>query len=63
MFLNSGINFETGSLSETLPSSIIIIMAVPITGLVMEAMRKRESRFMGALVSRSMTPAASTQAI
>jgi hypothetical protein len=32
--LNSGINFETGSVRRSLPSSIIIRTAVPTTGLV-----------------------------
>ena len=41
--LNSGMNFETGSFSRTFPSSIIIRMATPVTGLVDEAMRKSVS--------------------
>ena len=47
--LNSGMNFETGSVRRTLPSSISIITATPVTGLVEEAMRKRASVVIGLL--------------
>ena len=59
MVLNSGMNFETGSDSRTLPSSTIMSTATPATGLVDEAMRKRVSVFIGCLESTSITPCAS----
>ena len=42
--LNSGMNFETGSSSRIFPSSISIITATPVTGLVEEAMRNEGVR-------------------
>ena len=57
--LNSGMNFETGSLSRTFPSSTIIRTATPVTGLVDEAMRKSVSLVIGCLDSRSLSPWAS----
>ena len=49
-------NFETGSLRRTLPSSIIIRMATPTTGLVIDMMRNIESAFIGCFDSRSAIP-------
>ena len=40
MFFHSGMNFEIGSCSRTLPSSIIISVATPMTGLVIDMMRE-----------------------
>ena len=56
---SSGMNFETGSVSRTLPSSTIIITATPTTGLVIDMMRKMASFCIGFLVSRSIRPCAS----
>ena len=36
MFLNSGMNFETGSFSANRPRSCSIIAATAVTGLVIE---------------------------
>ena len=52
-------NFETGSVRPTLPSSISIRIATPVTGLVEEAMRKIASVRIGAFDSTSITPRAS----
>ena len=57
--LNSGMNLETGSVSPTLPSSISMRIATPVTGLVEEAMRKIASLGMGEPDSTSITPRAS----
>ena len=51
-------NFETGSLRRTLPSSIIIRMATPTTGLVIDMIRNIESVFIGCFDSRSAKPCA-----
>ena len=40
-------NFDTGSFSRTLPSSISIRMATPVIGLDMEAIQNRPSLGMG----------------
>ena len=45
--LNSGMNRDTGSVSRTFPSSTIIMMATPVTGLVIDAMRKMPSLRIG----------------
>ncbi len=56
-------NFETGSVSRTFPSSIIIMMAVPTIGFVIDMMRNIESVCIGRLVSMSATPYALSCAI
>ncbi len=52
----AGIYFDTGSASESLPSSISISAATATIGLVIEAMRKIVSVFIGALASLSRKP-------
>ena len=59
MSLNSGMNLETGSVRRILPSSTIIMTAAPVTGLVMEAMRKMASLAIGFFDSMSIKPCAS----
>ena len=54
--LNSGMKRDTGSLRWIFPSSTSIIMATPVTGLVIEAMRKIASRLIGLPDSRSIRP-------
>ena len=54
--LNSGRYFETGSSTESLPASCIIMTAVPVTGLVIEAIQKIESTFIGIVFPRSASP-------
>ena len=56
MFLNSGMYREIGSFKRTLPSSIIIMIAALVTGLVIDAMRNIVSAVTGFFVSLSMTP-------
>ena len=63
MSLNSGMNFDTGSVIRSLPSSIIIMMATPVTGFVIEAMRNTAFFGIGSFDSRSITPCASRWAI
>ena len=48
---------------RSLPSSIIIMIATPVTGLVIDAMRNTASFVIGFLDSMSVTPAASRCAI
>ena len=49
----AGMYLETGSARVSLPSSTRIIAATEVNGLVIEAMRKIVSVFIGALVSLS----------
>ncbi len=46
--LSSGSSRSTGSSRPISPSSISAIVAAPVTGLVMDAMRNNESRWTGA---------------
>ena len=46
-------NFDTGSVSDSLPSSYSIITATLVIGLVIEAMRKIVSVRIGVLLSSS----------
>ena len=55
----SGMNFDTGSVSRTLPSSIIIMIETPTTGLVIDMMRKIASFCIGLRDSMSIRPCAS----
>src|SRR5438552_4805563 len=55
--------FETGSVMRSLPSSIIIMTAMPVPGLVVDAMRKAASFVIGFFESMSVTPVASKCAI
>ena len=50
---------DTGSERRTFPSSTSIRMATPVTGLVIEAMRKMPSFRIGVFDSRSIIPCAS----
>ena len=50
---------DTGSVSRTLPSSISIMIATPVTGFDIDAMRKMASLRIGVFDSRSITPCAS----
>ena len=56
---SSGRKASTGSSSRSLPSSTSIKVAAAITGLVIEAMRKIVSRFIGG-PSKDCVPTAST---
>ena len=56
MSLNSGRYFETGSLSRNHPSSYSIITATLVMGLLMEAIRKIVSGFIGTFISLSCMP-------
>ncbi|MEJ0039326.1 MAG: hypothetical protein WDO68_25270 [Gammaproteobacteria bacterium] len=58
MSLNDGMNFETGSVSRTLPSSTSIRIAVPATGFDIEATRKIVSFCIGFFEAASITPCA-----
>jgi hypothetical protein len=49
-------NFETGSDSFHLPCSHSCIIATPVIGLVIEAMRKIESVFSGSPVAAFAAP-------
>ncbi len=49
---NSGRCFSTASVSASLPSSASIMMAVAVTGLVIDITSKIESAFMGDLSVR-----------
>ena len=51
--------FDTGSVMRSLPSSIIIMIATPVTGFVIDAMRNTESFVIGFFESMSVTPVAS----
>ena len=51
---------STGSSSATRPSSTSIMAAAAVMGLVIEAMRKIESRAIGAVPAASTEPTAST---
>ena len=51
-------NFDTGSVRRTLPSSIIIRIAVPTTGLVIDMMRNIVSVCIGFFDSMSVRPCA-----
>jgi hypothetical protein len=57
---SSGSSRSTGSSSRSLHSSTRIIAAAAVTGLVMEEMRKIESRCIGCAPSYDMPPIAST---
>ena len=57
--LNSGMKRDTGSVRRTLPSSTSIRMATPVTGLLIDAIRKMPSLRIGAFDSRSVIPCAS----
>jgi hypothetical protein len=63
MSASSGSHRVTGSSSLSLPSSISIRAAIEVTGLVMEAMRKRVSRVIGSPASTSRRPTVLTWAI
>ena len=52
--LNSGMNLDTGSSTDSLPASIIISTDVVTIGFVIEATQKTESLAMGSLVFASM---------
>ena len=52
MSFHSGMNFETGSWRRTFPSSIIIRMATPTIGLVIDMMRKMPSLTIGFFASQ-----------
>jgi hypothetical protein len=56
-------NFDTGSLSRTLPSSTSIITATPVMGFDMDASRKMLSFAIGLFASMSAKPWASKYAI
>ena len=56
MSAKAGMYFDTGSASDSLPSSIRIMAATVVIGLVIEAMRKIVSLVIGALVSLSRKP-------
>ena len=58
-FLNSGMNFETGSLNTSLPSSINISTATAVSGFVIEAMRNNVSVRIALPDSISVVPCAS----
>jgi hypothetical protein len=51
--LSSGKYFETGASSSSLPSSTNTIAATLVTGLVMDAIQKIESGFIGVVLARS----------
>ena len=53
MSANSGSHLVTGSVSASLPSSISVIAAATVTGLVIDAMRKMVSRCIGRPASTS----------
>ncbi len=55
--------FETGSVMRSFPSSIIIMIATPVTGFVIDAMRNTASFVIGFFDSMSVTPVASKCAI
>ena len=50
---------DTGSVSLTFPSSIIIRMATPMTGFVIDMIAKMPSFAIGFFASRSICPNAS----
>ena len=52
-------NFDTGSVSLTLPSSIIIMIETPTTGLVIDMILKIASFCIGFRDSMSIRPCAS----
>ena len=54
---------DTGSVSRSFPSSISIMIATPVTGFDIDAMRKMASLRIGVFESRSMTPCASKCAV
>ncbi|MND04126.1 hypothetical protein D3C83_242620 [compost metagenome] len=56
---HSGMNLETGSWRRTFPSSIIISVATPMTGFVIDMMAKMPSLTIGFFASRSICPNAS----
>jgi hypothetical protein len=56
MFANSGAQRVIGSVRESRPSSISIRAATVVIGFVIEAMRNRVSRAIGAPVSRFRLP-------
>ena len=56
MSAKAGMYLDTGSARESLPSSIRIMAATVVIGLVIEAMRKIASVFIGALASLSRKP-------
>ena len=56
VFLNAGMNRDTGSARPSLPSSTSIIAATLVKAFVCEAMRKIESFFIAVPASRSALP-------
>ncbi len=50
---SSGMYFDTGSSSRSLPCSTSVITAVQVIGLVIEAIAKIVSSVIGALLARS----------
>ena len=56
----SGNHVATRSVSASAPSSISVIAAATVTGLVIDAIRKRVSRCMGSLASTSRYPSSLT---
>jgi hypothetical protein len=59
-FASSGNSGSTGSSRRSFASSTRIIAAVPVIGLVIEAMRKIVSRRIGSLPPKAFAPIAST---
>ena len=59
VFAKAGMNFETGSVRATFPSSTSIITATLVKAFVWEAMRKIVSFRMGRPASTSALPKAS----
>jgi len=56
LFLKDGMNFETGSLSRSFPSSMRIMAAVLVMAFDIDAMRKIASVCIGELASMSRLP-------
>ena len=61
--MNAGRNFDTGSARRSLPSSISITAATDVTALLIDAMRKIVSFFIGTFFSTSIRPIGSKTAI
>ena len=55
---NAGMNFDTGSVSSTRPSSTSIMRPTLVSALLCDAIRKMLSVRIGACCSRSRNPAA-----
>lgn len=58
--LNAGMNFDTGSVSSSFPSSYSIMSAMLVTGLVIDAMRNIVSVRIGVFAATSWNPEACT---